>query len=193
VKDLPDALRGLDRRLQDLRFEPRASLGPEILGRWRRGEWPGPSPADRRTPFVALAGLGALVCLSAVLWLLVLEPGRLVTVDRCCQDLDGGGDADDGIVVTSHKGVTVRYLKIYEDLDRSGGYTPGDAVRFLREGVPVLAGPFEGTRTAEFCCMDYDGGGASDDALVVMGRPPDRISMAAIYEHRGTDQPAALR
>jgi hypothetical protein len=188
---MPDVHRELDRRLQDLRFEPRASLGPEILGRWRRGER-APPATDRRRVF-ALGGLAALVCLGAVLWLLVLEPGRQVTVDRCCQDLDGGGDADDGIVVTSRKGVTVRYLKIYEDLDGSGGYTPGDAIRFLREGVPVLAGPFEGTRTAEFCCLDYDGGGVSDDALVVMGRPPDRISMAAIYERRGTDQPAALR
>ena len=193
MSDLPDALGDLDRRLQDLRFEPRASLGPEILGRWRRGERPRPPVDHRRTPRIAVGGLAALVCLAVVLWLFVLAPRRQLTVDRCCQDLDGGGDADDGIVVVSQQGVTVRYLKIYEDLDRSGGYTPGDAVRFLRQGAPVLAGPFEGTRTAEFCCMDYDGGGASDDALVVMGRPPDRISMAAIYERRGTDQPAALR
>ena len=189
----PDDLRELERRLQDIGFEPRASLGPEIRGRWSRGEMPRAAP-PRRPRVVVLAGAAALLGLGAVaLWLVALHPARQLTVDRCCQDLDGGGDADDGVVVVSRSGVTVQYLKIYEDLDRSGGYTPGDPVRFLRQGVPTLTGPLDGVRTAEFCCLDYDGGGPSDDALVVMGHPPDRISMAAIYERRNTDSPAQLR
>jgi hypothetical protein len=32
--------------------------------------------------------------------------------------------------------------------------------------------------------VDLDGGGPSDDGLLVIGVPPDRIVMAAIYEHR---------
>jgi hypothetical protein len=189
----PDDLRELERRLQDITFEPRASLGPEIRGRWSRGEVPRAAPS-RRPGVLALAGVAALLGLGAgTLWLVVLRPARQLTVDRCCQDLDGGGDADDGVVVVSQSGVKVQYLKIYEDLDRSGNYSLGDPVRFLRQGVPTLTGPLQGVRTAEFCCLDYDGGGPSDDALVVMGHPPDRISMAAIYERRATDQPAALR
>ncbi len=117
-----------------------------------------------------------------------------LTVDRCCQDLDGGGDADDGVVVVSRKGLAVKYLKIYEDLDKSGGYSPGDPVRFIRQGTPVIDGPAAGTRTTEFCCLDYDGGGPSDDALLVISRPPDRITMAALIERGSTARkPAPLR
>jgi hypothetical protein len=184
--------RELERQLESIRFEPRASLGAEIRGRAERGEEPRQYPA-RRGRVVALgaalaAGVGALV-----IGVLTFRPPAPLTVDRCCQDLDGGGDADDGIVVVSRKGVTVQYLKIYEDLDGSGGYTPGDPVRFLRQGAPTVAGPVEGARTAEFCCLDYDGGGPSDDALLVMGHPPDRITMAAIYERRNTDSSVQLR
>jgi len=185
--------RDLDRLLHGIQFEPRGSLGAEIRGRWQRGERPRTSP-PRRPGILAMAGTAALLGVGAlVIWLVALHPAGQLTVDRCCQDLDGGGDADDGVVVVSRKGVTVQYLKIYEDLDRSGNFTEGDPVRFLRQGAPTLTGPLEGVRTAEFCCLDYDGGGASDDALVVMGRPPDRISMAAIYERGSMDQPAALR
>lgn len=184
--------RDLERQLEAIRFEPRASLGAEIRGRWRRGERP-PAAPSRRSRLLLLAGSFALAGLAGLgIWLAASQPGRR-TVDRCCQDLDGGGDADDGIVVVSRRGVSVQYLKIYEDLDGSGGYTPGDPVRFLRQGVPVLTGSVDGARTAEFCCMDYDGGGPSDDALVVMGHPPDRITMAAIYERRNTDSPVELR
>jgi hypothetical protein len=135
------------------------------------------------------AGIGAIS-----VGLVAVDAHSQLKVDRCCQDLDGGGEADDGIVVVSRKGVAVKYLKIYEDLDGSGDFTPGDRVRFIRQGTPVMTGSAEGTRTTEFCCLDYDGGGPSDDALLVISRPPDRITMAAIIE-RGTaaTQPAVLR
>jgi hypothetical protein len=183
----------LDRQLREIRFEPRPSLGAEIRGRAERGEEPLEFPAWRKRSVVlgsaaAIATIGALVA-----GFLTFRPPASLTVDRCCQDLDGGGDADDGIVVVSSRGVSVQVLKIYEDLDRSGGYTPGDPVRFLRQGAPIVTGPIEGTKTTEFCCLDYDGGGPSDDALVIMGLPPDHITMAAIYERRSAGLPVELR
>jgi hypothetical protein len=39
-----------------------------------------------------------------------------------------------------------------------------------------------GLVTIEHCCLDFDGGGPADDGLVVLGVPPDRVVMAAIYE-----------
>ncbi len=39
-----------------------------------------------------------------------------------------------------------------------------------------------GLVTIEHCCVDFDGGGPADDGLVVIGVPPDRVVMAAIYE-----------
>jgi hypothetical protein len=134
------------------------------------------------------AGIGAVS-----VGLVAVDAHSQLTVDRCCQDLDGGGDQDDGIVVVSRKGVAVTYLKIYEDLDGSGGYTSGDPVRFIRHGIPVITGSAQGTRTTEFCCLDYDGGGPSDDALLVISRPPDRITMAAIYERQSAGSPVELR
>jgi hypothetical protein len=181
----------LERQLESIRFEPRASLGAEIEGRWKRGERPSPPPSRRRLWIggaLALVGLGGLLVGGYATGV-----ARRLTVDRCCQDLDGGGDADDGVVVVSRRGVSIQYLKIYEDLDRSGNYTPGDPVRFIRQGTPVVIGPVEGGRTTEFCCLDYDGGGPSDDALVVVSHPPDRITMAAIYERRSTGSPVELR
>ncbi len=177
----PEDLRDLDRMLQGVRFEPRASLGPEITGRWRRGESPRAAPARR---WIGIAAAMAMVGLGLfIFWLAALQPLRAYAIDRCCQDLDGGGDADDGLMVVARRGTEVRRLAIYEDRDGSRTFTPGDAIRFDRAGRPVVTTPLlPGVVTTEFCCLDYDGGGPSDDALVVMGLPPDRISMAAIYE-----------
>lgn len=191
----PDDLKDLDRLLQGVHFEPRPSLGAEVLGRWRRGDTAVEAPAAGLRGALGMLGVVLLLGLGGlVFWLVGFQPLRRLTVDRCCQDLDGGGDADDGLLVVTQKGVTVHYLKIYEDRDGSGGYTPGDPVRFVRQGRPVLNGPVEpGSRTVEFCCLDYDGGGPSDDALLVVGRPPDRITMAAIYERPLGGPPAPLR
>ena len=174
----------LDRLLRSVQFEPRASLGAELAGRLQRGERVLESRASSFR--LALGGLGVLLLLTLglfVFWLMVLRPLHPFTVDRCCQDLDGGGSQDDGLLVVSEAGRTVERLEIYEDLDGSRSLTPGDRIRFLRSGALSLAGPIgDGARTVEFCCLDYDGGGPSYDALLVVGRPPDRISMAAIYE-----------
>ncbi len=183
----------LERQLESIRFEPRASLGAEIRGRAERGEQPRVFPSQKRRILILTAAMAAGIGAISV-GLIAVEARSQTTVDRCCQDLDGGGDADDGIVVTTRRGVAVKYLKIYEDLDKSGGYTPGDPVRFIRQGTPVIAGSAEGSQTTEFCCLDYDGGGPSDDALLVISRPPDRITMAAIIERGSSSrQPAPLR
>jgi hypothetical protein len=170
--------------LAGIRFEPRASLGPEILGRWAAGERPpaGPRRAARSSVLAVAAGL----LLLAGGWIgsrLIRGQGLEITVDRCCQDLDGGGLADDGLLVVSRGGEVVRYLVVYEDRDGSGTFSAGDAVRFARQDRPsVDIRPVSGMRLIETCCLDYDGGGQHDDALLVLARPPDRVSMAAIYE-----------
>lgn len=171
----------LDRALRGVTFQPRASLGPEILGRVRRGERPavpGP-PRPRRPPLAALAAGLALVTAGA---LALRAPGS-VMVDRCCYDLDGGGDPDDGVVVLAERDAKVHHLRIYEDLDHSGTFTDGDLVRLDRGDSPAMhRAAAGGLVTIEHCCLDFDGGGPADDGLVVIGVPPDRVVMAAIYE-----------
>jgi hypothetical protein len=182
VSELPDDLRDLDRVLRGVRFEPRASLGPEIEGRAGRGEPPRAPPRRGMRGPVAAAALAAALA-GVLLALPSLRRGAPVTVDRCCYDLDGGGAADDGIRVVARRDAEVQRLWIYEDLDRSGGLTPGDVVRLERGGAPALAeAGASGLVTREHCCVDFDGGGPADDGLLVIGVPPDRVLMAAIYE-----------
>lgn len=181
--DLPPDLDELDRRLRDVRFEPRASLGPEILNRVRRGERPAgpPSPVwDRRR---GLIGLAAGVVLALGVALAAARTPRLVSVDRCCFDLDGGGSADDGVILLAERDAAVRRMRIYEDLDQSRTFSPGDLVRLDRGRHPTMTEQLSAPLvTIRHCCVDLDGGGPEDDALLVLGVPPDRIVMAAIYE-----------
>jgi hypothetical protein len=191
VSEPPDDLRDLDRALRAVRFEPRASLGPEIAGRAGRGESPRARPRRGRRGLAAAVALAAGL---AAVWigLPVLRRGSPVTVDRCCYDLDGGGAADDGIRVVAHRDAEVQRLWIYEDRDRSGGLTPGDVVRLERGAAPALAETGTGGLvTREHCCVDFDGGGPADDGVLVIGVPPDRVLMAAIYERERVAQPGA--
>jgi hypothetical protein len=76
-------------------------------------------------------------------------------------------------------------MRIYEDLDRSRTFSPGDVVRLDRGRYPaMLDQPAMPLVTTRHCCVDLDGGGPDDDALLVIGVPPDRVVMAAIYERR---------
>ena len=173
----------LDALLGRIQFRPRASLEGEVAGRWARGDRPTPNPTPVTSKLVWLGLM--LLLLGAVLYLVQSEFGlaQVRTVDRCCEDFDGGGDRDDGMLVVSRRGSEVQRLAIYEDLDGSRSYTAGDALRFDRSGRPTLQQPLTaGMRTFEVCCRDYDGGGPADDAVVIMALPPDRIAMAAIYE-----------
>ena len=181
---MPEDLRELDQRLRAIRFGPRASLEPELLGRVRRGDQPGAGPirSIRRSLLAAAAGLAAVSALAFARLGPLADP-EAVTIDRCCYDLDGGREADDGVLVLAERDDRVHRLRVYEDRDRSGGYTAGDLVRLDRGGKPAMHGlAGEGLITIERCCLDFDGGGPEDDGLLVMGVPPDRVIMAAIYE-----------
>lgn len=178
--DLPSE-ESLDRELRQVAFRPRASLGPEILGRLRSGERPTGAGAPGRRSRRLTAIAAALVVATA--GALALHMPGTVVVDRCCYDLDGGGEADDGVVVLAGRDARVHQLRIYEDLDASGSFTQGDLVRLDRGGSPAMhRASTDGLVTIEHCCLDFDGGGPADDGLVVIGVPPDRVVMAAIYE-----------
>ena len=185
MSELPDFLSELDRRLRDVRFEPRASLGPELVGRAGRGERPS-GPLD---PWRLFAVRAALMVVAAVAVALLVQgpPRRAHYVDVCCHDLDGGADSSDGLVLSIDARGRVDGLLLYEDLDHSRNRSEGDVVRFVRAsdlepGAPVQA---EGHRTVLQCCEDLDGEGLPDDAVMVVGRLPDQVHFAAIIQNDG--------
>lgn len=189
-RDIPPGLAEIDRDLRGIRFQPRASLGPEVLGRLRRGERSkGAVQPRRRRP--ALAALAAVLVAAAGAALALGGSGNVV-VDRCCYDLDGGGEMDDGVVVFAERDAKVHQLRVYEDLDGSASFTTGDLVRLDRGGTPSMQeAAAAGLVTIEHCCLDFDGGGPADDGLLILGVPPDRVVMAAIYERAaGDNRPA---
>ena len=149
-----------------------------------------------RPRFIAAA---AAVVVAAAGTLLAVRGGTSVVIDRCCYDLDGGGDADDGVRVTAERDAAVHRLQVYEDRDGSRGLSAGDAVRLDRGGAPSMRTDLvEPLVTTRHCCVDLDGGGPDDDALLVIGVPPDRVVMAAIYERdaggrHGRSSTAGLR
>lgn len=186
----PPELEELDRALRKIRFTPRASLGPELQGRLRRGErLKGDVRSWRRRP--ALAAIAASLFLMAGTAFLLLRSPREVVVDRCCYDFDGGGDKDDGVILRVEPDAKVHRLRLYEDRDRSGDYSGADLVRLDRGADPVMRRVIAARLvTTEHCCLDFDGGGPEDDALLVIGVPPDRVMMAAIYERRAGGETA---
>ena len=178
--ELPSRLAPVDRLLRRARFEPRESLEPEVRGRVRRGE---PPMATRRHSGIFWASLAAgLVGLAAGGRVLASHRSGAVIIDRCCFDLDGGGYPDDGVLVVTGRSQRVERLRVYEDVDRSGGWSRGDRLKFERGAAPVLTGPPQAGAIATQCCLDWDGGGAADDGLMVVRSSPDRVVMAAIYE-----------
>jgi hypothetical protein len=196
----PPDVAALDRLLRRIQFEPRASLDPEVRGRLERAVQPGiPERSWLRPTFGFLVLAVALGGALAWFWGVAVDARPHRTVDRCCWDLDGGGVADDGVTVTIDRRGRVRAVAVYEDPDGNGRFDRADTVRFRRSGGPVLAhlparaSAESGTRemvTREVCCADLDGGGRPDDALLVMGHPPDVLTMVAIVERGGGDQPS---
>ena len=186
---IPPELDALERSLAAIRFEPRASLGPELQGRIRRGEMP---RGDRRPRFAWQPRM-LLMVLTPILLLaglaIYFRPKAPVVVDRCCYDLDGGGQQDDGVLLVAERDARVHRLQVYEDRDRSHRFSPGDVIRLDRgSALAMRPDAAEGLVTTRHCCIDLDGGGPSDDALLVIGVPPDRVVMAAIYEERPKDR-----
>lgn len=176
----PPEARDVEALLRRARFEPRASLGPELAGRWRRGERPRRPPRWRGWH----GGAVLLGVATAALLVVRARDGAIPrTVDRCCFDLDGQGAADDGLLLR-REGDAVAALIIYEDTDGSRRYREGKPVRFRREGGPSIARTEPGLTSSTICCADYDGDGPDDDALLVLRRPGGDIAMAALLESR---------
>lgn len=184
--DLPEELRAVDRALRTVRFEPRASLGAEIEGRIARGEGPSPVYRSRRRLLPLAAAAAAMLLASSAALLLRQASPMDRQIDRCCVDLDGGEGHDDGVVVTLDGKGRIKSLLLYEDVDGSRSRTAADVVRFARGGAAVLDRlPVGAVATINRCCLDLDGGGAEDDGVLVLGHPPDRVLMAAVYETGG--------
>lgn len=179
-------LRELDRLLSEIRFRPRASLGPEIVGRARREVL---TPARRRGPLAIGLGLAALAIGAVVIVAAPWDRAPGGVIDRCCFDLDGGGEVDDGVVIVVRRDGSVARLTIYEDRDRNGRRSRGDPVRYRSGDRSRAAGPLpRGLVTLAQCCGDYDRGGLADDGILVVGAPPDRVFLAMIYEDRDGDR-----
>ncbi len=188
MTEMPDELRELHRKLGSVSFIPRASFGPELMGRLQRGDEPRgtSSRSPRRNLMAAAVAVLAIGAAVGVARLVATPWGDRVSIDRCCYDLDGGGNADDGVLVLAERDDRVHRLRIYEDLDGSGSYTASDLVRLDRGGKPsILSAGGDEVITTKRCCLDFDGGGPDDDGLLVIGVPPDRVLMAAIYETGG--------
>jgi hypothetical protein len=175
----PDELRELERALAGVRFRPRGTLVHELVGRAARGDAPAMQRRRRgRRVRLAVAAGAAAAVLAGWGW-----SARTVTVDRCCYDLDGGRDRDDGVLIIARRNEEVRRLAVYEDRDGSRSYTEADLLRFRRGAQPMLLDPRgDGLVTTRHCCLDFDGGGPDDDGLLVVGVPPDRVMMVAVYE-----------
>jgi hypothetical protein len=174
----PEDLRELDRALAGIRFTPREGFGAELAGRAARGQAAPPMRARRRIPLAAALCVAAVVLVSWAAW-----NARPVTIDRCCYDLDGGIERDDGVLVITRRSQDVRRLAVYEDRDGSRSYTAGDLLRFSRGSAPTLLDAEAADLvTTRHCCIDFDGGGPDDDGLLVVGVPPDRVMMVALYE-----------
>ena len=185
MTEIPDELRQLHEKLGAIRFRSAGSLEPELLGRLRRDDPPQIPEfvAWRRYTATAAAALLTAGAALAFAGFIPVPRGAVVTVDRCCYDLDGGGPADDGVLVRAQRDSKVHRLRVYEDVDGSRSFTPGDLVRLDRGEKPaILSAGGEGVVTTERCCLDFDGGGPDDDGLLVIGVPPNRVLMAAIYE-----------
>jgi hypothetical protein len=185
---VPPELGDLDRRLRAVQFEPRASLGPELEGRARRGDVPD-SQVNPWQTFAVRSAL-ALVGAAGVLALAVSFMPSPRQLDVCCQDLDGSGDGRDGLVLTMDLRGRVTGLLLYEDTDHSGSRSDGDLARFERGGDLEMAEPphEDGHRTIVRCCTDLDGEGVADDGVMVMGHLPGHIHFAAVIRGDGRRQ-----
>jgi hypothetical protein len=193
----------MDAALRRVRVEPRASLEPEIAGRFAAGERARRGAARRAGTTRRLwvgAAVAAVVAVGAVAsrggYVAPLDGlAATATVDRCCDDLDGGGRPDDGVVVESVRGQRVRRLMVYEEHDNDRTWSPGELVRFARRGAPTLRprGAGGAMVTRAFCCSDYDGGGSPDDGLLVVATATGDVLMAALFERGNSSDHFVLR
>ncbi len=199
-----DDIRELDETLGAVRFTPRLSLEAEIFGRLqqKRSSTAAARSSRIRSHLLIAGRHGTVVWSSATIAAAALliwwagaglwtGEGTLatgvgeVTLDHCCSDLDGGGEADDGVLIQAGEDESVLRLAIYEDRDGSGDYTPADIIRAGPDSPRSTVGPLpRGSITQDHCCRDFDAGGPADDGILLVSVPPDRVLMAAVYEDR---------
>ena len=129
-----------------------------------------------------------MVSAGVLTWKAVGPP---VLIDSCCQDLDGGGTADDGFVLEA-RGRQISRLRLYEDRDGSGTLSSADLVRFARGSVPAVSGESD-ARTTRICCADLDGEGPADDGVLIMSEADESVVLAAVYEQHPRGIAAPLR
>jgi hypothetical protein len=182
-----------ERLLAGIHFHPRASLGPEIVGRARRGEAAVGDFRPRRVlalrPMLGLAA--ALILITGSAFLVQRSSSPVILIDSCCQNLDGGARADDGFVLEAN-GRHIYQLRLYEDRDSSGTFTPADTVRFVRGAEPSLASGGD-ARTTRVCCSDLDGEGKPDDGMLILSRADESVVLAAVYEQQADGGGVHLR
>jgi len=183
----PGGFHELERDLEAVRFQPRESLGPEVMGRVRRGERSLSGARSRRVLPWSLAAAALLA--TGLVYRDATRAPDLAVVDTCCSNLDGGDRSDDGARVFVDSRGVIQRVEVYEDLDESGDYTPGDLVRLVRGPSPVLLEDRDGpVLTTRHCCVDLDREGPGDDGLLVLSRPGEEVVLAAIYE-TGSSRP----
>jgi hypothetical protein len=181
VTEAPRPDDATEQLLAGVRFTPRASLGPEIAGRARRGEVAKGGLDPRRVPTRRALAAAAVLLMSlpaALALRYATVPG--VRVDQCCSDLDGGSHADDGYVVRA-KGRRIEGITVYEDLDGDRRFSAGDRVRLVRGDRPVVA-PDSVHASVRICCVDLDGEGPADDGLLVLNGAGERVLLAGVFE-----------
>ena len=188
----PPELAALEAALRRAQFEPRASLAPEIAGRFAAGERPARSPRRFLPAAARVAAVLALLVLGAAVragYVPALDALAATTVtDSCCEDLDGVGGADDGIVVETVAGGTrIRSLMVYEEHDKDKTWTKGELVRFVRPSSTTLLAPSLGDSVVahSYCCSDLDGGGLRDDGVLVLTGANGNVLMAALFDGAG--------
>jgi len=188
---VPPDLESLDAALRGAGFEPRASLEPEIAGRFAAGERYAPSPrrflpaAARVAAVLVLLLVGGAVRAGYVPALDAFAATKVTNI--CCQDLDGVGGADDGVIVETVAGTRVRRLMVYEEHDKDQTWSSGELIRFERPADPTLVAPSAGDSlvTHTYCCGDFDGGGLPDDGVLVVSTTSGRVLMAALFDKIG--------
>ncbi|MCK7522024.1 MAG: hypothetical protein MZV64_32255 [Ignavibacteriales bacterium] len=180
-----------ERLLAGLRFVPRASLGPEIAGRVRRGEVARVASGRGGLPRAVAGGGRPAGCPPS-------GRGRLSKARVT-------GGARGSVLPQSRwrhrgrrriRGAGARTAHRASDALRGPGWRP--AVLRCRPG-PAVARPSPGivddsvAGSIRVCCVDLDGEGPADDGLLVLNAAGERVVLAGIFEQDARAPTPVLR
>lgn len=196
-RGLPPELRGVDRELRGIRFDPRPGLEDEVLAGLRSGRREDAihGPGARRSARLGRAGRAvAVLAVVAAVGLLVRAaggggeggaPGSTATQDDAAPAGESfairwGSDARVlalGARATPARGPEQQGLRCGRVENRLGcrGTAPGPTHFAAARGPAVLR---------DFCCLDYDGGGPEDDGVRVVAGQGEAVVSFWIYEDR---------